>query len=116
MSQRRRPMQRIGSLLPEAARQLGLEEELRLARGTATWAALVAERVPAASGLTRLVRLDGDTLVVEADAPIVAQEIRMHGPELLEALAAAPGGVRARELHIRVVPRPRDGSGGAAGA
>ncbi len=97
-------MERIGNLLPDAARQLGLEDELRLARGTATWSALVAERVPAASGLTRLVRLDGDTLVVEADAPIVAQEIRMHGPELLEAFAAAPGGLRARELHIRVVP------------
>ena len=29
---RRRQMVRIGSLIPEAARHLGLEEELRLAR------------------------------------------------------------------------------------
>lgn len=113
MNQRRRPMERVGNLLPDAARQLGLEDELRLARGTATWSALVAERVPAAAGLTRLVRLDGDTLVVEADAPIVAQEIRMHGPELLEALAVAPGGLRARELHIRVVPGTQGEPGGA---
>ncbi len=35
----------------------------------------------------------------------------MHATELLEAFAAAPGGLRARELHIRVVP----GAQGEAG-
>jgi hypothetical protein len=49
-----------------------------------------------------LIRLDGFALVVEADAPIVAQELRLRSPELLEALAAAPGGLRARELRVRV--------------
>lgn len=102
MSGRRRPMVRIGSLLPDAARQLGLEDELRLARAATTWAAIVAEHAPAASGLTALVRLDGTTLVVDADAPIVAQELNLHGPELLEAFSAAPGGQPARQLHVRV--------------
>ena len=45
---RRRPMERIGELIPEAARRLGLEDELRLARAGATWDALVTERVPPA--------------------------------------------------------------------
>ena len=102
MSGRRRPMERIGTLIPEAARRLGLEEELRFARAMATFAAIVAERAPAASGACRLVRLDGFALVVEADAPIVAQELRLRSPELLAALAAAPGGVRATELRVRV--------------
>jgi predicted nucleic acid-binding Zn ribbon protein len=95
-------MERIGTLIPEAARRLGLEEELRLARAITTWAAIVAERVPAASGACRLVAVEGFTLVVEVEAPIVAQELRMRSPELLGAFAAAPGGTRASELRIRV--------------
>jgi hypothetical protein len=102
MTGRRRPMTRIGELIPEAARQLGLEDELRLARAIATFNAIVAERVPAASGACRLVRLDGFSLLVEADAPIVAQEVRLRSPELLDAFRAAPGGVRATELRVRV--------------
>ena len=102
MTGRRRPMQRIGDLIPEAARHLGLEEELRLARAMATFDALVQERVPAASGACRLVGLDGFAVIVEADAAIVAQELRLRGPELLTALGSAPGGIRATELRIRV--------------
>lgn len=99
---RRRPMERIGDLIPDAARRLGLEEELRQARAFSTWNALVEERVPAASGACRLIRVDGFALVVEADAPIVAQELRLRSSELLEAFGAAPGGVRATELRIRI--------------
>jgi Dna[CI] antecedent, DciA len=95
-------MERIGTLIPEAARRLGLEEELRLARAISTWSAIVAERVPAASGACRLIRIDGYALVIEADAPIVAQELRLRTPELLEAFGAAPGGFRGRELRLRV--------------
>ncbi len=102
MRSRRRPMERIGELMPEAARRLGLEDELRLARAIATWDALVAERVPEAAGATRLVGLDGPAILVEADHPIVAQELRLRSSELLAAFAAAPGGSPARELRIGV--------------
>ena len=95
-------MRRIGDLIPDAARALGLEDELRLARAIATFEALVAERVPAAAGACRVARLEGFTIDIEADAPIVAQELRMRGPELLDAFAAAPGGRRASELRVRV--------------
>lgn len=104
---RRRPMVRLGELMPDAARALGLEEELRLSRAMATFEALVAERVPAAAGACRVVRLDGFSLVVEADAPIVAQELRLRGSELLAAFAAAPGGVGARDLRVHVRPAGR---------
>lgn len=106
MTGRRRPMVRIGDLLPDAARGLGLEPELRLSRAMATFEQLVSERVPAAAGACRVVRIDGFVVVVEADAPIVAQELRLRGPELLAAYAATPAGGGARELRV-VVGRSR---------
>jgi predicted nucleic acid-binding Zn ribbon protein len=99
---RTRPMQRIGDLIPETARRLGLDDELRTARAISTFQAIVAERVPAASGACRLVEVEGGALLVEADAPIVAQELRIRSAELLAAFAAAPGGGPAGSLRIRL--------------
>ena len=95
-------MVRLGELIPDAARALGLEDELRLSRAIATFEALVAERVPAAAGACRVIRLEGFTLDIEADAPIVAQELRLQAGELMTAFAATPGGVGARELRVHV--------------
>jgi hypothetical protein len=95
-------MVRLGDLIPDAARALGLEDELRLSRAIATFEALVAERVPAAAGACRVVRLEGFALDVEADAPIVAQELRLNARDLVTALRAAPGGVRLTELRVTV--------------
>jgi Dna[CI] antecedent, DciA len=97
-------MVRIGDLIPDAARSLGLEDELRSSRAMATFEALVAERVPAATGACRVVRLEGFILDVEADAPIVAQELRLRSTELLAAFATAPGGVGVREMRVHVRP------------
>lgn len=105
MTGRRRPMQRLGDLIPDIARRLGLEEELRHSRTLATFDALVAERAPAAHGACRAVRVEGYAIVVEADAPIVAQELRLRSTELLAALAASPGGAGLREIRIRVARR-----------
>ena len=99
---RKRPMVRLGDLIPDAARALGLEDELRLSRAIATFETLVAERVPAAAGACRVIRLEGFTLDVEADAPIVAQELRLRAGELLAAFGTTPGGVGARELRVHV--------------
>jgi hypothetical protein len=101
-------MVRLGDLLPDAARGLGLEDELRLSRAMTTFERLVAERVPAAAGACRVTRIDGFTLIAEADAPIVAQELRLRAPELLAAFAATPAGFGARELRV-VVSRRHDG-------
>jgi hypothetical protein len=101
---RRRRPDRLGDLLPDAARHLGLEEELRFARAIATWDALVAERVPPAVGACRLVRLEIDAIVVATDEPIVAAELRMRAMELLEAFGTAPGGRRVRFLRLVTDP------------
>jgi hypothetical protein len=95
-------MVRIGDLLPDAARGLGLEEELRLSRAMATFETVVAERVPAVVGACRVARLDGPVVVIEADAPIVGQELRLRAPELLAAFAATPAGSAAREIRVVV--------------
>lgn len=95
-------MVRIGELLPDAARGLGLEEELRLSRAMATFDRLIAERVPAVVGGCRVVQLDGSVLVIEADAPIIAQELRMWAPELHAAFLGTPAGAGVRELRIVV--------------
>ena len=102
MSGRRRPMTRVGDLIPDAARHLGLEEELRLARAISTFEAIVAERVPAAAGACRVVRMEGFAIDVEADAPIVAQELRLRSSELLAAFLAAPGGIAVRDVRVHV--------------
>jgi len=110
-SRRRRP-DRVGDLLPEAARRLGLEHELRLARAIATWDAIIAERVPAAAGLCRLVGIEPDAIVVAVDEPIAAAELRTRAIELLEAFGGAPGGTRARQLRLA---RSQDGGGRGPG-
>lgn len=102
---RRRPMSRIGDLMPNAAAHLGLQEELRRARFVATFDAIVAERTPAAHGACRAVKIEGETLVIEADAPIVGQELLLHGDDLASAFRTAPGGADVRQ--VRVVIRRR---------
>ena len=95
-------MSRVGDLIPDAARALGLEDELRLARAIATFEAIVAERVPAAAGSCRVTRLEGFVIDVEADAPIVAQELRLRSREVMAAFTATPGGTGIRELRVHV--------------
>lgn len=97
-------MTRLGELIPEAARALGLQDELRLARAIATFEAIIAERVPAVAGACHVQRLEGFVIDVEADAPIVAQELRLRSGELLSAFTAAPGGIGIRELRVHVRP------------
>jgi Dna[CI] antecedent DciA-like protein len=99
---RRRPMSRIGELMPTAAARLGLADELRRARLLATFDAIVAERAPAAHGACRALRIEGETLLVEADAPIVGQELLLHADELTGAFRTAPGGGSIRQLRVTV--------------
>ncbi len=99
----RRPVHRVGDLLPDAARELGLEEQLRWARAAVAWDRVVEEHVPGAAGGSRLARMEGHgTLVVEAAASIIGQELRIRADELLGAFAAAPGGMRADRLRVVV--------------
>ncbi len=101
-------MRRLAELLPEVAGQLGLDEELRRARAMTSWERVVAERVPAATGASRLLEVQPGVLVVSASSAIVAQELRLRASELLPAFAQMPGG--SRLLELRVVLRRWDES------
>ena len=92
-------MERLGDLLPDTARRLGLEDELELAALMTAWQRIVAERVPPAVGACRVVAFSQGVVQVEADAPIVAQELRLRGPELTAALRSAVRGP-VRQLRI----------------
>jgi predicted nucleic acid-binding Zn ribbon protein len=103
-SSRRRPMKRVGDVLPDVAAQLGIDRELKSGRQMAAWQRIVAERVPAAAGSSTLLSVQPPALVVSAPSPILAQELRLRQAELLEAFAHSPEGQRMIEL--RVVIRP----------
>lgn len=98
-------MSRIGDLMPGAAAHLGLEDELRRARFLATFDAIVAELAPAAHGACRALRVEGETLIVEADAPIVGQEVLLHSDELITAFRRAPGGAQVRQVRVTIKRR-----------
>jgi hypothetical protein len=108
MSQRKRPVHRLGDLLPGLATQLGLDEELRAARATSSWVRIVEEMVPAAAGASQLLEARPPVLIVSADDAPTGQELRLHSAQLLDAFASAPGGQRLRELQV-VVRRPSTG-------
>jgi uncharacterized membrane-anchored protein len=105
---RRRPIHRVGDLLPGLASELGLGEELRAARAISSWKRVVEEHVPAAAGSSALVEVRPPTLIVSAPDTITAQELRLHAGVLLEAFAHAPGGQRLLELRV-VVRMPGTG-------
>jgi predicted nucleic acid-binding Zn ribbon protein len=83
-----RGMERLADLLPSTARAYGLEEQLEQARVASAWQSMISERIPAAAGACRLVDLNQGVATIEADEPIVAQEIRLRSLELLAALRA----------------------------
>ena len=105
MSGRRGPMTRIGDLLPDAARGLGLEDELRLSRTMATFDQLVAERVPTVAGACHVERIDGDTIVVEAMARGVAdinRQVRELAPALNSPDVAGGASVASSKEGVQV--------------
>jgi len=114
----RRGMERLGDLLPDAARQLGLEDELELAAAMTAWQRIVAERVPPAVGACRVVALSQGVVQVEADEPIVAQELRLRArswwPRCGRPCAARAPASHHGKARIIATCRSRDRSTAAA--
>ena len=97
-----RGLERLADLLPRTAREYGLEDQLDQAHAALAWDRIVADRMPSATGACRLTDLRQGVATIEADMPIVAQEIRLRSPELLAALRAD---VRAPVRQIRLTTR-----------
>ena len=103
MSAKRQPT-RVGDVLPTVAAEMGIEDELHLARQMAGWERLVEEHLPAAHGASKLLAVQPPTLVVSATDNLVAQELRLRQTALLTAFGQMPDG--AHLLELRVVVRP----------
>jgi hypothetical protein len=110
----RRPMRRVGEVLPSVAATLGIDAELRLARQMATWERIVEERVPAASGASTMLAVQPPALVVSASSPMVAQELRLRQHDLLGAFTQAPEGQHLLELRV-VIRAPGSRTSGRDG-
>ena len=95
MSSRKRPVHRLGDLLPGIAAQLGLTEELQGARALASWTRIVEELVPAATGASQL---------LEVRPPGALRVCRRRG----ERPGVAPALGRSCSMRS---PRPREDSG-----
>jgi hypothetical protein len=100
----RRPMRRVGDMLPKIAADIGIENELRMARQMTAWERLVEEHLPAARGTSKLLAVQPPALVVSAVDNVVAQELRLRQAELLAAFERMPDG--AHLIELRVVVRP----------
>ena len=103
----RRPMRRVGDMLPKIAAEIGIESELRMARQMTAWERLVEEHLPAARGTSKLLAVQPPALVVSAVDNVVAQELRLRQAELLAAFERVPDGVHLIELRVVVRPAGR---------
>lgn len=104
---KKRPMRRVGDMLPGIAAEMGIESELRMARQMTAWERLVEEHLPAARGTSKLLAVQPPALVVSAVDNVVAQELRLRQSELLAAFERMPDGVHLIELRVVVRPAGR---------
>lgn len=100
----KRRLTRVGDMLPRIAAEIGIEDELRLARRMTAWQRLVEELLPAARGASKLLAVEPPALIVSATDSVIGQELLLRQAELLAAFANMPDG--AHLLELRVVIRP----------
>jgi len=107
MSERRQRTtkpEQVGQLLPEAARALGLEGELRLARRSTAFNALLVTLAPTLAGHCALVSIERGEMIIDVETSAAAQELHLRGREITAAFSNLPEGERTHGLHVRVVP------------
>ena len=92
----------LAGLLPEAARALGFEEELRFARIMGAFGDLLRSTAPHLVDGSHLVAIERGRLIVEASNPVVAQELHLRGAEFSRAFSEWPGGERSIGLTVRI--------------
>ena len=92
----------LAGLLPEAARALGLEEELRFARTMGVFGDLLREVAPHLAAVSHLVAIERSRLIVEARNSVAAQELHLRGTELARLFSERPGGERSIGVTVRI--------------
>lgn len=92
----------LAGLLPDAARALGLEEELRFARTMGAFSDLLGEMAPHLVAGSHLVAIERGRLIVEASNSIAAQELHLRGAEIARAFSERPEGERSIGVTVRI--------------
>lgn len=97
--------QPLGSLIPEAARALGLQAEFEFAQRAQVFHETLLQIAPHLAPHCRLVgESAGGRLSVEVDDRATAQELHLRSTEIAHAYSVRPGGARAIGLNVRLGP------------
>ena len=100
MTRRRRgEPERVGDVVPQLLRDLGLDETARVLRVVERWEEAVGPQI---ARHCRPTALRGDTLEASVDSSVWCQELQMRAPEILEALRRALGDDAPGKLWLRV--------------
>jgi hypothetical protein len=93
----------IGEVLDATLEALGLRRSVARANAVLVWPAAAGTVLGREAVRTRALRVEGTTMVVAVESPVLAQELRLRQGDLLCELArlAPDGRVRA----LRFVPR-----------
>ena len=94
---RTRSVPAIGALMPGALARLGLAEGVERWRAVTEWDAIAGESLARHATASRV---EGDTLVVEADHSVVLYELSHRKAELLDRLRAHLGAERIRDVRL----------------
>ncbi|MGA3146009.1 MAG: DUF721 domain-containing protein [Acidimicrobiales bacterium] len=98
-NEREKGPRRLETSLDAVTRQLGLEDSKGIGLLFARWPDIVG---PAMAGHVQPVRLDNESLVVAADHPAWATQVRSLGDELLDRVVEETGAPRPGRLEVRV--------------
>ena len=91
--------QRIGQILGEVIRDLGLTKRLSEQRAVVDWPNVVGARV---AGHSRALRVDGGMLFVQVDSSVWAQELSLMKRRILRELNARIGKDVIENVHFVV--------------
>ena len=101
--QRKGKPQRLSTLIPEAARALGFQEELELSQRARVFHELLVQIAPHLAPHCRLTAgSKGGRLAIEVDDRATAQELHLRSAEIASAYSSHPGGARAIGLTVRL--------------
>jgi hypothetical protein len=101
--QRKGKPQKLSTLIPEAARALGFQEELELSQRARVFHELLMQIAPHLAPHCRLAAgSEGGRLAIEVDDRATAQELHLRSAEIASAYSNHPGGARAIGLTVRL--------------
>lgn len=103
MSRGDRPESRVGDLVDDALRRLGVRRAVREAQLRALLAEVLG---PPLAPLCRAVSLDRGTLTIATAQPALAHQLQLDSPRLVAALNARLGSDAVRRLRFLPPSRP----------